>query len=115
MIQGDICNRELVEFIFHKYDVRGVVHFAAESHVDNSISGPEVFIKTNVNGTFTLLDVARKYWMEKPFAYKAGYEGCRFHHISTAEVFGALHGTAGLFTETTPYGPSSPYAASKAG
>lgn len=114
LIQGDICNRELVEFIFHKYDVRGVVHFAAESHVDNSISGPEVFIKTNVNGTFTLLDVARKYWMEKPFAYKAGYEGCRFHHISTDEVYGTL-GETGLFREDTPYAPNSPYSSSKAG
>lgn len=114
LIQGDICNRELVEFIFQKYDIRGVVHFAAESHVDNSISGPEVFIKTNVNGTFTLLDVARKYWMDKPFAYKSGYEGCRFHHISTDEVYGTL-GATGLFTEETPYAPNSPYSSSKAG
>lgn len=114
LIQGDICNRELVEFIFQKYDVRGVVHFAAESHVDNSISGPEVFIKTNVNGTFTLLDVARKYWMEKPFIYKAGYDGCRFHHISTDEVYGTL-GETGLFREDTPYAPNSPYSSSKAG
>ena len=114
LIHGDICNRELVEFIFQKYDIRGVVHFAAESHVDNSISGPEVFIKTNVNGTFTLLDVARKYWMDKPFAYKSGYEGCRFHHISTDEVYGTL-GATGLFTEETPYAPNSPYSSSKAG
>ncbi len=114
LIHGDICNRELVEFIFQKYDVRGVVHFAAESHVDNSISGPEVFIKTNVNGTFTLLDVARKYWMEKPFVYKVGYESCRFHHISTDEVYGTL-GETGLFREDTPYAPNSPYSSSKAG
>lgn len=112
-IKGDICNRELVEFIFDKYDIRGVIHFAAESHVDNSISGPEVFIKTNVNGTFTLLDVARKYWMNSPFEYKEEYKGCRFHHISTDEVYGTL-GESGLFEETTPYAPNSPYSAAKA-
>ena len=112
-IKGDICNRELVEFIFDKYDVRSVIHFAAESHVDNSISGPEVFIKTNINGTFTLLDVARNYWMNKPFEYKKGYEKCRFHHISTDEVYGTL-GETGLFHETTPYAPNSPYSAAKA-
>lgn len=113
-VKGDICNRELIEYLFTKYDIRGVVHFAAESHVDNSISGPEVFVKTNVNGTFTLLDVARKYWMEAPFKYKPGYEGCRFHHISTDEVYGTL-GETGLFTEETPYAPNSPYSSSKAG
>ncbi len=112
-IKGDICNRELVEFIFNQYDVRGVIHFAAESHVDNSIEGPEVFIKTNINGTFTLLDVARDYWMEAPFQYKKGYEKCRFHHISTDEVYGTL-GETGLFKETTPYAPNSPYSAAKA-
>jgi len=112
-IKGDICNRELVEYIFTTFDVRGVIHFAAESHVDNSILGPEVFIKTNVLGTFTLLDVARKYWMNAPFEYKKGYEGCRFHHISTDEVYGTL-GETGLFEETTPYAPNSPYSASKA-
>jgi len=112
-IKGDICNRELVEFIFDEYDVRGVIHFAAESHVDNSIKNPGVFIETNVNGTFTLLDVAYKTWMEKPFSYKKGYEGCRFHHISTDEVYGTLNETD-LFTEETPYAPNSPYSASKA-
>jgi len=112
-IQGDICNRELVEFIFREYDIQGVIHFAAESHVDNSIKNPGVFIETNVNGTFTLLDVAYKHWMEKPFAYKKGYEGCRFHHISTDEVYGTL-GETDLFTEETPYAPNSPYSASKA-
>ncbi|QFR42548.1 dTDP-glucose 4,6-dehydratase [Sulfurimonas xiamenensis] len=69
-IKGDICNRELVEFIFNEYDIRGVIHFAAESHVDNSIKNPGVFVQTNVTGTFTLVDVAYKYWMEKPFVYK---------------------------------------------
>ena len=71
-IKGDICNRELIEFIFTEYDIRGVIHFAAESHVDNSIKNPGVFIETNVNGTFTLLDVAYKHWMKKPFTYKSG-------------------------------------------
>jgi dTDP-glucose 4,6-dehydratase len=112
-VQGDICNRELVAFLFKEYDIRGVIHFAAESHVDNSIEGPEVFIKTNINGTFTLLDVARKYWMDAPFKYKKQYEGCRFHHISTDEVYGTL-GETGLFEETTPYAPNSPYSAAKA-
>lgn len=112
-VQGDICNRELIEFLFKTYDIRGVIHFAAESHVDNSISGPEVFIKTNINGTFTLLDVARKYWMEAPFKFNPGYNDCRFHHISTDEVYGTL-GETGLFMETTPYAPNSPYSAAKA-
>lgn len=112
-IKGDICNRELVEFIFNEYDIRGVIHFAAESHVDNSIKNPGIFVETNVNGTYTLVDVAQKYWMEKPFNYKKEYENCRFHHISTDEVYGTL-GEAGLFTETTPYAPNSPYSASKA-
>ena len=112
-IKGDICNRDLVEFIFTEYDVQGVIHFAAESHVDNSIKDPGVFIETNVNGTFTLLDVAYKKWMEKPFTFKEGYEGCRFHHISTDEVYGTLNETD-LFTEETPYAPNSPYSASKA-
>ncbi|MBD3838938.1 MAG: dTDP-glucose 4,6-dehydratase, partial [Epsilonproteobacteria bacterium] len=112
-IKGDICNRELVEFIFNEYDIRGVIHFAAESHVDNSIKNPGVFIKTNVNGTYTLIDVAKKHWMEKPFVYKKEYKDCRFHHISTDEVYGTL-GDVGFFTETTPYSPNSPYSASKA-
>ncbi|MEA3352854.1 MAG: dTDP-glucose 4,6-dehydratase [Campylobacterota bacterium] len=112
-IKGDICNRELVESIFKQYGIYGVIHFAAESHVDNSIKDPEVFIRTNVNGTFTLIDVAYKYWMEKPFVYKKAYDKCRFHHISTDEVYGSL-GETGLFTEKTPYAPNSPYSASKA-
>jgi len=107
-IKGDICNRELVEFIFNEYDIQGVIHFAAESHVDNSIKNPGIFVETNVNGTFTLLDVAYKYWMDKPFHYKEKYitshpesqnrhpeldSGSifpRFHHISTDEVYGTL-------------------------
>lgn len=112
-VEGDICDRELVEKLFEKFDVRGVIHFAAESHVDNSIEGPQVFIQTNINGTFTLLDVAKNYWMTKPFVCKESYENCRFHHISTDEVYGSL-GAEGLFTEKTPYAPNSPYSAAKA-
>ncbi len=116
-IKGDICNRELVEFIFGEYDIQGVIHFAAESHVDNSIKTPGVFVETNVNGTFTLLDVAYKHWMEKPFTYRHSVLDTestpRFHHISTDEVYGTL-GETGLFTEKTPYAPNSPYSASKA-
>jgi dTDP-glucose 4,6-dehydratase len=114
-IKGDICNRELVEFIFSEYDINGVIHFAAESHVDNSIKNPSVFVQTNVNGTFTLIDVAYKYWMDKPFDYKGDYKNCRFHHISTDEVYGTLTDDPNdLFTENTPYAPNSPYSASKA-
>ncbi len=112
-VQGDICDRKLVETLFQKHDIQGVIHFAAESHVDNSIARPDAFIQTNVYGTFTLLDVARNYWLSAPFEYKKGYEQCRFHHISTDEVYGTL-GAAGLFTESTPYSPNSPYSASKA-
>jgi len=112
-IKGDICNRELVEYIFTQHNIQGVIHFAAESHVDNSIKNPGVFIETNVNGTFTLLDVAQKHWMSKPHEYKENYKGCRFHHISTDEVYGTLNETD-LFTEETPYAPNSPYSASKA-
>jgi dTDP-glucose 4,6-dehydratase len=114
-IKGDICNRELVEYIFNEFDIKGVIHFAAESHVDNSIKNPGVFIETNVNGTYTLIDVAYKYWMKEPFKYKKEYEDCRFHHISTDEVYGTLSEDSNiLFTEKTPYAPNSPYSASKA-
>lgn len=112
-IKGDITDKDLIEKIFAEHDIRGVIHFAAESHVDNSISGPEIFVKTNVLGTFTLLETARRHWMDAPGQVKAGYEKCRFHHISTDEVYGTL-GETGLFTETTPYAPNSPYSASKA-
>jgi len=112
-IEGDIRDRTLVEKIFKEHDIQGVIHFAAESHVDNSIKNPGVFIETNVNGTYTLVDVAKNYWMEKPFLYHDKYKECRFHHISTDEVYGTL-GETGLFTETTPYAPNSPYSASKA-
>lgn len=112
-VKGDICDRTLVESLFAKYSFNGVIHFAAESHVDNSISGPEAFIKTNINGTFTLIDVARKSWMNAPFEVKPGLETNRFLHVSTDEVYGTL-GETGLFMETTPYAPNSPYSASKA-
>jgi len=112
-IKGDICNLELVQFLFKEYDIRGVIHFAAESHVDNSISNPGVFIETNVKGSYNLVHAAKEHWMSKPFEYKPEYEGCRFHHISTDEVYGTL-GETGLFLETTPYAPNSPYASSKA-
>ena len=112
-VQGDICDRTLIEKLFADYDIRGVIHFAAESHVDNSIKNPMAFIQTNVEGTFTLLDVAYHHWMEAPHKVKQGYENCRFHHISTDEVYGTL-GETGYFTENTPYAPNSPYSASKA-
>ena len=113
-IQGDICDRNFIEELFQKYQFHDVIHFAAESHVDNSISGPEAFIKTNVLGTFNLLDSARKLWMSAPNQYNVGFENSRFHHVSTDEVYGTL-GETGLFEETTPYAPNSPYSASKAG
>ena len=112
-IKGDICDRLLIESLFNDYDIRGVIHFAAESHVDNSIKNPGVFIKTNIEGTFTLIDVAYHHWMEAPNRVKQGYEDCRFHHISTDEVYGTL-GENGYFSETTSYAPNSPYSASKA-
>lgn len=112
-IQGDICDANLVQNIFKDYDITDVIHFAAESHVDNSIKTPDVFVKTNVNGTFTLLHSAYLSWFDAPFKPKAGKENRVFHHISTDEVFGSL-GESGYFTEDTPYAPNSPYSASKA-
>ena len=112
-VQGDICDETLVKNLFNQYDIRGVIHFAAESHVDNSIKNPKAFIQTNIEGTFTLLNAAFKHWMSDPNQVKAGYEKCRFHHISTDEVYGAL-GKEGFFSEQTPYRPNSPYSASKA-
>jgi dTDP-glucose 4,6-dehydratase len=113
-VQGDICDRNFIEELFQKYQFHDVIHFAAESHVDNSISGPEAFIKTNVLGTFNLLDTARKLWMSSPNQYNPDFINARFHHVSTDEVYGTL-GETGLFEETTPYAPNSPYSASKAG
>lgn len=113
-IKGDICDGNFIKEIFDKFKFHDVIHFAAESHVDNSISGPEAFIKTNVLGTFNLLDTARKLWMAAPNQYHEAFKNARFHHVSTDEVYGTL-GETGLFEETTPYAPNSPYSASKAG
>ena len=112
-IEGDICDTILLSEIFEKYKIDTVIHFAAESHVDNSISGPKVFIDTNILGTFNLLQQAYNSWMEAPNKFKLGFENSRFIHISTDEVYGTL-GETGLFTEETPYAPNSPYSASKA-
>lgn len=106
----DICDRAQIERIFKQYDIDTVIHFAAESHVDRSILGPEAFIKTNVMGTFTLLDVARNYW---GVSLDKQRDDVLFHHISTDEVYGSL-GETGYFMETTPYDPRSPYSSSKA-
>ncbi|APG65859.1 dTDP-glucose 4,6-dehydratase [Tenacibaculum todarodis] len=111
--KGDICDRNFIQSLFDKYNFKGVIHFAAESHVDNSIKNPDAFIQTNVFGTFTLLDIARNHWMKAPNEYKTAFLNARFHHISTDEVYGTL-GETGLFTEETPYAPNSPYSASKA-
>lgn len=108
-VKGDICDAELVEKIFKEYRISSVIHFAAESHVDNSIDSPDHFIKTNIRGTFTLLETARKFWLNG----KGDSTDHRFHHISTDEVYGSL-GKEGLFDENSPYAPNSPYSASKA-
>lgn len=109
--QVDICNRAELDRVFTQYQPDAVMHLAAESHVDRSIDGPAAFIETNIVGTYTLLEAARNYWNSLPDEKKSAF---RFHHISTDEVYGDLEGTDDLFTETTPYAPSSPYSASKA-
>lgn len=109
--QVDICDRAALDRVFAEHQPDAVMHLAAESHVDRSIDGPAAFIETNIVGTYTLLEAARAYWHDMPSEKKAAF---RFHHISTDEVYGDLHGTDDLFTETTPYAPSSPYSASKA-
>ncbi len=110
-IHGSICDASLLEKLFEQYDIDTVVHFAAESHVDRSILGPMEFIETNVVGTATLLEAARAAW---PGKRAKPLETCRFHHVSTDEVFGSLEPGEPAFTEKTPYSPNSPYAASKA-
>lgn len=110
-VQGDICDRDKVDALFREHEIDTVIHFAADSHVDRSISGPASFIQTNFVGTFELLDAARVYWKD----VRGGYEGCRFHHISTDEVYGTLTAEDPAFTEVTPYAPNSPYSAAKAG
>lgn len=109
--QVDICDRQAMDKLFLHYQPDAVMHLAAESHVDRSIDGPAAFIETNIIGTYTLLEASRNYWNSLPEYRKLAF---RFHHISTDEVYGDLHGTDDLFTETTPYSPSSPYSASKA-
>lgn len=110
-VQGDICDRMLLDSLLHAHQVDTIVHFAAESHVDRSIHDPGAFVQTNVVGTFTLLEAARQYWLNEK---ALGGEPVRFHHISTDEVFGTLDPDAPAWTEETPYAPNSPYAASKA-
>jgi dTDP-glucose 4,6-dehydratase len=110
-VQGDIGDRSLVEDLFRRYDLDTLVHFAAESHVDRSILGPQQFVQTNVMGTFTLLDVARQIWINEK---SIPLSEARFHHVSTDEVFGSLAPDDPPFSETTAYAPNSPYAASKA-
>ena len=110
-VQGDICDRALVDRLLDEHKPRALLHFAAESHVDRSIHGPGEFMRTNVMGTFTLLEAARGYWSALPAAAKAGF---RFHHVSTDEVYGSLAPGAPAFTETHAYEPNSPYSASKA-
>jgi dTDP-glucose 4,6-dehydratase len=122
-VQADICDADAMQAVFETHQPDIVMHLAAESHVDRSIDGPAAFIQTNVLGTCTLLETARRYFntlkalkesaLSDTQADKA--ESFRFHHISTDEVYGDLHGADALFTETTPYAPSSPYSASKAG
>ena len=107
----DICDRAELDRVFAQHQPDFVMHLAAESHVDRSIDGPAAFIETNIVGTYTLLEAARAYWNGLNDEKKSAF---RFHHISTDEVYGDLHGTDDLFTETTPYAPSSPYSASKA-
>ena len=109
--QIDICNTDSLKQAFDSFQPDLVMHLAAESHVDRSIDGPAEFINTNIVGTYHLLEVARQYWQNLEEMSKQQF---KFHHISTDEVYGDLEGTTDLFTETTPYAPSSPYSASKA-
>ena len=109
--QMDICDTEQITKAIEAFQPDAIMHLAAESHVDRSIDGPAAFIQTNIVGTYTLLEAARKYWMTLDSDTKQNF---RFHHISTDEVYGDLEGTTDLFTETTSYAPSSPYSASKA-
>jgi len=109
--QVDICDRSAVDRVLREHHPDIVMHLAAESHVDRSITGPAAFIETNIVGTYTLLEATREYWKSLSIEAQKAF---RFHHISTDEVYGDLHGTDDLFTETTPYEPSSPYSASKA-
>ena len=110
-VQADIADQPLVSAVLERFQPDAIMHLAAESHVDRSIDGPAAFIQTNIVGTYALLEATRAWWSKLPAARR---EAFRFHHISTDEVYGDLHGVDDLFTETTPYAPSSPYSASKA-
>jgi dTDP-glucose 4,6-dehydratase len=110
-VQADICDQQAVSDVLARFEPHAIMHLAAESHVDRSIDGPSEFIQTNIVGTYSLLEAARGYWSTLPAAERGAF---RFHHISTDEVYGDLHGVDDLFTENTPYAPSSPYSASKA-
>ena len=110
-VKGDICDQSLIEKILREHKIDTIVHFAAESHVDRSLKGPGAFIQTNIVGTFSILEAARKVWLDEK---KLGQDQVRFHHISTDEVYGTLAPADPAFEETTPYAPNSPYAASKA-
>ncbi|MCV2422803.1 dTDP-glucose 4,6-dehydratase [Paucibacter sp. DJ2R-2] len=110
-MQGDICDRALVDRLLSEHQPRALVHFAAESHVDRSISGPGAFMRTNIEGTYTLLEASRQYWSGLDDAAKAAF---RFHHVSTDEVYGSLAPQDPAFAETKTYEPNSPYSASKA-
>ena len=110
-VKADICDRDAMDKVFAEFRPTNVMHLAAESHVDRSIDAPGEFIQTNITGTYTLLEAARKYWSSLD---AANQERFRFHHISTDEVYGDLEGPEDFFCETTPYAPSSPYSASKA-
>ncbi len=112
-VKGDICDRALLEDLFKKYNFKGVIHFAAESHVDNSIKDPSSFVRTNILGTFNLLDLAMKHWLISPNKVKKEFINSRFHCISTDEVYGSVK-EKHSFTEQTAYAPNSPYSASKA-
>lgn len=112
-IKGDICDKTLINNLFTENRFNKVIHFAAESHVDNSITGPSAFIQTNIIGTFNLVHSAYCLWMDGPNQLKKDFKDARFLHVSTDEVYGTL-GDTGLFTETTAYAPNSPYSASKA-
>ena len=112
-IKGDICDKKLIDNLFKENRFNKVIHFAAESHVDNSITGPSAFIQTNIIGTFNLVHSAYCLWMNGPNQLKKDFKDARFLHVSTDEVYGTL-GETGLFTETTAYAPNSPYSASKA-
>jgi dTDP-glucose 4,6-dehydratase len=122
-IKGDICDRYLINKIFIDYEITDVIHFAAETHVDNSIVSPDIFIKTNILGTYTLIDVAKDLWLKKPFEYNEKYRKeikknqffePRFHYVSTDEVYGSIDKSSQSATENSKYSPSSPYSASKA-